>query len=398
VSEGVDALVVGAGVAGAASAYFLARAGLTVVLLDAEGPAAGASGQNPGFLWLQTKTPGPAMALGRYGRQRMQRLAEEIGDFGFRPCGGLILVRDEALLDVAHRFAADRRRAGLPVDWLDREETQDRLPAIGPDVRGALWCPEDAYQETHRLVPLLAAKARALGARLETGRPVAAVEVSGSRVAGVRLADGSRLEAPLVVVAAGPESPALVEPLGVSLPLQTIRFEAFATEPAPFLLGPVVCGQAVMRLLAWSPEDAAAVAAAYEGGETPPDGPGFTEQLAQAADGRLRGGCAFVEGTRDARPSLAGLGLAGSILPRNLPAAAALAVERIWAAIVAAPADGLPVIDAAAGPEGLILNCGHFFGNLAGVPSGEAVAALALGRPPPFDTTSLAASRLNAQP
>src|SRR4051794_32089756 len=125
-----DVIVVGAGIAGAASACYLAGAGLDVTLVERERPAAGASGRNPGFLWMQTKTPGPAMTLARRGRTFMTTLASELDDFGFRPCGGMILVRDERLLEVAARFVLDRRAAGLEVELIDRAAVRDLVPLV----------------------------------------------------------------------------------------------------------------------------------------------------------------------------------------------------------------------------------------------------------------------------
>ena len=58
-----DVVVVGAGIAGAAAAYFLTEAGHSVELIDAERPGFGASGRNPGFHWLQTKAAGPQMRM-----------------------------------------------------------------------------------------------------------------------------------------------------------------------------------------------------------------------------------------------------------------------------------------------------------------------------------------------
>src|SRR5262245_60161694 len=120
----VDVLVVGCGVAGAATAYFAAKAGLKVALVEAERPAHGASGRNPGFLWLQTKSPGTAMDFSIGGRQFSDELARELPDFGFRACGGLLTYRDEEFADTARAFARDRCAAGLQVAHLDGQEAR----------------------------------------------------------------------------------------------------------------------------------------------------------------------------------------------------------------------------------------------------------------------------------
>lgn len=63
-----DVLVIGAGIAGAATAYHLSKAGMSVRLVEARQPAWGASGRNPGFLWLQTKLKGLSMEFSLAGR------------------------------------------------------------------------------------------------------------------------------------------------------------------------------------------------------------------------------------------------------------------------------------------------------------------------------------------
>src|SRR5690606_25714944 len=70
------ALVVGAGVAGAATALELARAGFAVTLLEAERPAFGASGRNPGFLFLVGKQSGLPLEFAQAGRDHQAALAE----------------------------------------------------------------------------------------------------------------------------------------------------------------------------------------------------------------------------------------------------------------------------------------------------------------------------------
>ena len=87
-----DVLVIGAGIAGAATAYHLSKAGMSVCLVEARQPAWGASGRNPGFLWLQTKPKGLSMEFSLAGRGFAEELAAQLPEYGFRACGGLIPV------------------------------------------------------------------------------------------------------------------------------------------------------------------------------------------------------------------------------------------------------------------------------------------------------------------
>lgn len=389
-----DAIVVGGGIAGASCARYLAAAGLNVRLIDRSEPGSGASGRNPGFLWLQTKSHGPQMELALAGRRFADRLAEELEEFAFRPCGGLILIRDERLLSLAESFLADRATAGLPVRLLDRGELMALVPALGPRVRAAIWNPLDAHQDTRLLIRNLLSDARRRGAVVTPGCRAATLLVEEDRVLGVATERGERIEAAWTVLAAAHGSAALLEPLGIALPFAPMRLEAAETAPAPFRLDPVLAGQALFRHFAFVralPGYAEAVHAVEALAPTL----GFTEQVAQYPDGRLRFGCAFSMGSTDERATVAGQAMAGSILSENLPAMGSLAIEGAWAGTVWQTPDSLPIVDAATGVPGLAVTLGHVFGNLAGPICGAALAARITGSAAPIDLSPFALARLS---
>lgn len=373
-----DAVVVGAGLAGTATAWFLRAEGLHVALIDSVGPGGGASGRNPGFLWLQTKAAGQAMEVSLAARAFAEDFATDRGEASFRACGGLILFRDAACLPVAQAFVADRCAAGLPVRLLDRAEVADRVPQIGPQVSGAVWNPLDAHMDSAGFVRRLAAQFVAAGGVLMAPARVTSLVVEGARCSGVTLADGTRLAAGQVVMATGPFCNDLLGPVGLAVPFRPVRFEAAATAPAPFRLGPVLAGQALFRFFTPPGTDPAMIPADPSQAAWPDLG--FTEQVASMPDGSLQYGCAYQLGDPEDHATVAGQAIAGATLARNLPAMARLPVVRCWAGSVAMTADALPVLDADTGLPGLCLNLGHWFGNLAGAWSGRMVADAMLGR------------------
>ncbi len=390
-TESFDAVVIGAGIAGTASAAELCRAGFRVALLDTHHPGWGASGRNPGFLWLQTKAAGLAMDFSLACRGYAETLAGELPDFGFRASGGLIIFRDQAYEPVARAFAANRNAAGLAVSLLDRAALRDLCPELGPEVSGAVWNPLDAHQDTRLLVALLAERFRAGGGTVIAPAPVERILVAKGACCGVRLADGRELSSATVVVAAGPWSNRLLAPLGLMLPYRPTRFEAAETAPAPFRIGPVISGQSLFRFFA--PPGFAAETLPREATELIRPELGFTEQIASYPDGSLQFGCAYQVGSDLDRATVAGQAMACSILSRNVPAIAGLPITRQWAGIVAQTSDGLPVIDDTAGPDGLIINAGHFFGNLAGAFSGRLVRQLAMRQSMAYPVQGFALAR-----
>jgi glycine/D-amino acid oxidase-like deaminating enzyme len=377
-----DAIVVGAGIAGTASAYYLRQAGLSVALLDMHHPGWGASGRNPGFLWLQTKAAGLAMDFSLAARRFAETLATELPNFGFRASGGLITWREDNFEPVARAFVADRMAAGLPVSLLDGQALRDLCPDISPEMGGGVWNPLDAHQDTRLLLRHLADGFRNDGGRVVAPAQVESILSTGSTCRGVRLVDGTEIESRIVVVAAGPWSNLLLEPLGLGIDFKPTRFEAAETAPALFSIKPVISGQSLFRF--FTPPGINAASLPRHPTELLRPELGFTGQIASFPDGSLQFGCAYEIGSDDDRATVAGQAMACSILSLAFPAMASLPVVRQWAGIVAQTPDGLPVIDAASGPDGLILNTGHFFGNLAGAFSGRMVAQLTSGQEPAY--------------
>ena len=373
-----DAIVVGAGIAGASTAWFLRAEGLRVALVDTHAPGWGASGRNPGFLWLQTKAAGFSMAFSLRARSFAEGFARDLGDPSFRSCGGLILYRDAACKPVAQAFVADRQAAGLPVALLDRAEVASLVPEIGPEVSGAVWNPLDAHQNTAAFIAHLGQAFVAAGGTLMSGSKVVCLDVDGSRCRGVTLADGQRLQAAQVVLATGPFCNDLLQPHGLAVPFRPVRLEAAATAPAPFHLGPVLAGQALFRFFVPAGVDPATIPADATGRLWPDLG--FTEQMASLPDGSILLGCAYEVGNTGDHATVAGQAIALATLCRNVPALARLALQRVWAGSVALTADSLPVVDFDCGLDGLALNLGHWFGNLAGALSGRMLTEAIMGR------------------
>ncbi len=384
-SASPDTIIVGGGIVGAATAYFLARKGVRVHLLEAEEPGWGASGRNPGFQWLHTRKAGLQMRLGLAGRTLSDTLVEEIDDFEFRPCGGLIYFFDERLLPLFESFVAERRQAGLPTELLDAKAARGLCPALSEAVIGASWNPLDAHQDTRKLVGALVEAARRHGAIVRPGARVDALLMNGQRCIGVQTGDES-IGAGTVVLAAGAWTPKLMEPQGVAVPITAMRLQVAETEPAPFRFGPLLYGPTALKQYAFIRD-----LPDYTGaGTTHPleavcDGIEFLELAVQRADGRLLLGCPMDFPGLDDRPTVGGLALTLAVLAESLPPVRSLAVERVWAGLLPQTADALPILGPVPGIDGLMLNAGHVFGNLAGPLSGKLVAQALTGEMPDFD-------------
>jgi glycine/D-amino acid oxidase-like deaminating enzyme len=377
-------IVVGGGIVGCATAYFAARQGCSVVLVEREQCGFGASGRNPGFVWLHCRNPGFALEISRAGRRLYTHLVHELpGGFEFRAEGGLIYFNTAAQGTVFEEFVAARRQDGLDIELIDGAEVRRMVPPIRADVLGASFCAEDAQINTPQVVRALVAGAREHGAHVHEGTAAEELLFSGDRVAGVRTADG-RLEADAVVLAAGAWSNELLGGVGLQLPIGAERLQVVGTDPLPMAIEPVVYGPLATKqytlfrdLPSWSDE-------LFEAPYERELGIEMLQLVAQRASGELLMGCPmdYPPGV-DMRPTLAGLHATARAIGEDFPGLVNAPVSRVWAGALPYTADMLPVIGEAR--PGLIVASGHVFGNSAGPMTGLLIAQLIQGLEPDLD-------------
>lgn len=377
-------VVVGGGIVGCATAYFAAREGLDVTLLEREQVAFGASGRNPGFVWLHCRNPGFALQVSRAGRRLYPQLLEELPErFEFRAEGGLIYFNTPEQGRVFEEFVAARRADGLEIELVDGAEVRRLVPPIREDVLGASFCAEDAQINAPTVVRALAAGARREGAVVREGVGVEGLMTSGDEVVGVRT-DGGDVEADAVVVAAGAWSTALLASTGVDVPIGAERLQVIATHPLPMRIRPVVYGPLATKqyllfrdLPSWHP---GLFRAPYESEH----GIEMLQLVSQRANGEVLLGCPMdYPPELDLRPTLSGLGATAQAVSADFPGLVDAPIDRVWAGVLPYTTDMAPVIDEAA--PGLFVASGHVFGNAAGPMTGRLITQLIQGRQPDID-------------
>ncbi|HZU19813.1 MAG TPA: FAD-dependent oxidoreductase [Gaiellaceae bacterium] len=385
-------VVVGGGIVGCATAYYAARDGADVTLVEREHVAFGASGRNPGFVWLHCRNPGIALELSLASRRLYPELVEELPeDFGFLPNGGLIYFTAPEQRDVFAEFVEARRRDGLEMELLDGADVRRLVPPIREDVLGASFCPLDAQIDTPRFVRALAAGARAQGAKIREGISVTGLRRDGDRVAGVDTSDGA-IAADTVVVAAGAWTPPLLETVDVEVKIGGERLQVLSTEPLPRMIEPLVYGPLATKQYALFRDlpsyDVADFTAPYE------DEADIELLLlaSQRATGEILLGCPMdYPAELDQRPTFAGLAAIVHGFELDFPGLRNVPISRMWAGLLPYTSDTLPIIDASI--DGLVIASGHVYGNSAGPITGKLVAQLVTGREPEIDLHECALDR-----
>lgn len=228
-----DVLVIGSGIIGAATAYFAARAGLSVTVLERDLPASGTTSRCEGNILVSDKELGPELALTRFSLDLWKgELAEHGHRWEFEAKGGIIVASRESSLASLERFSASQRDFGIVAERLDAAGLRELEPHVTDRALGAAFYPEDSQVQ-----PILAATgllrlARDLGARLEVRTAVTGFLRDGDRVTGVRTPRGD-FSAAHVVNATGTWAGQLAGMAGVNVPVRPRRGFVLVTEPLP---------------------------------------------------------------------------------------------------------------------------------------------------------------------
>ena len=412
-----EVLVIGGGVIGACTAYYLARSGASVTLLEEHrvgGPMAASYGNigllvpshsrpvaEPGVLgrglrWLfDAESPlyirprwdldlarwllrfraacaAPRCAAAEPVVYRWQRASQELyaelaaelpPEVDYERKGGLFLYREQQEWEAAAAAARREREAGLDAAPVEPDQLRALLPGLQPEVVGAV-----RYRQDGRLIPgafvrALAAAAARLGAVVHEQTAVFALERTGARVTAVRTSRGT-MRPRTTVLATGFLSPRLGRDAGLRVPVQPAKGYSITVRR------PATCPEIPLHFHA-------------ERVVLTPFGP---DRM------RIGGTLELAGGDRSVNPRrLAAIRRAP---PRYLTGMEELEILEIWRGMRPLSADSLPILGRPRGLDNLLLATGHgMIGISLGPATGKVMAELALGRPPSLELDLFRADR-----
>lgn len=294
-------------------------------------------------------------------------IEEEKLECGYRRAGYYEVCMTESGLEAVKQEAAFVGRYGFETQVLSGDQMRRREPRLGERIAGGVFYSQAATLNPHRFATELAARARRFGAALCTGKAVGEVVLEGGRARGVRTSDGERLEADAVVLATGAYSVSVVRRLGLKLPLEPAKGyhrDAVAKATEPLLREACVLAE---RLVFCTPMGA------------------FT---------RFAGTLEF-SGVNDVirRPRLEQLTRAALEYFPNLPP---FEIVSEWCGLRPCLPDGLPAVGAVERYPGLYIATGHAMAGLTlGPVSGKLVAELILEGAPSLDIRALRPERFS---
>lgn len=213
-------VISGAGIIGASIAYHLAQRGAQVTILEKSRPGSGATRNS--FAWLNApKLPQAYYQLNLMGMLGWRRLCTEIGGELQIQWGGSVQWAPPGPGVAALRKKADQfEQWGYPISMVDQAEFTRLLPDIHPGSFGAAAYSslEGTVDPMHALVVILH-KAQSFGVKVEYPCEVTGLDMNGDRVRGVQTTRGP-MEADVVVLASGVDTPRLAQMAGVAVPLK----------------------------------------------------------------------------------------------------------------------------------------------------------------------------------
>jgi len=364
-----DAIVIGAGIVGAACAHALAREGMRVLVLDARYPAGGSTAAGMGHLVVMDDSPGQ-LALTSLSTTLWHELAAELpADVEYEACGTIWVATDDEQLDAVqtkHRLYAER---GIASDVLDARALARLEPNLRSGLAGGLLVPGDGVLYQPRMTLWLLERARDAGAEVRSGCRV-------DRITERAVHCGDEiLCADVIVNAAGADAPSLTP----ELPIVPRKGHLAITDRYPGF----VRHQLVELGYLASAHTMTTESVAFN------VQPRATQQVLVGSSRELVGW--------DASTNRRVLARMLARAAEFMPALASLSVIRTWTGFRPATPDKLPLIGAWPVTPGLWIATGHEgLGITTSVGTARVLADLVMGRTPPIDATAFAPTRVLA--
>ncbi len=226
-----EVVVIGGGVSGLSSAWWLAQQGADVVVLEKGVVGWEASGRNGGGLGHRAHDP-PVTPLATKALQLWPEMHERLGyptEHIQGRCRVALTERQMESCVAGHEMCL---KAGVPSYLMDPQEIKELVPVVNPDVVGGVMAPTEGKTNPQRVVQAYAWAIQDHGGRIYQHTTATGFQMSGGKVTVVETNRGE-IECDFVVSAAGPQTGLLAEMVGAFVPVSPARVEIIVTAPIP---------------------------------------------------------------------------------------------------------------------------------------------------------------------
>ncbi len=340
-SKTADVIIIGSGVIGCATAYYLAKKGTSVIVLDKdENIGNGGSARNGGGVRQSGRDP-RELPLAMYAVNNLwPTLSEELGvNVEYHKEGNLRLGKTEHHLEILQGLTDRATACGLDVRMIDGAEVRAINPYLSDEVIGASWCATDGHANPLMTTLGYYRAARSLGVQFYTGEEVTELQTIKGKARRV-ITKKNVFEGEKIIVAAGYESRWILESVGIDIPMSKDLIEALVTE-AEAQMFPQMLGTADADFYGHQTDHGSFVFGGASGFETVNKDNGHNMTSSITAPCICRG------------------------IMKYIPKLANAKIVRTWAGYEDVSADGVPVLGEIKEIPGLITACaftGHGFG------------------------------------
>lgn len=225
-----DVCVIGAGVMGLATAYYLLKYGKTVAVLEKGEVGSGASSSCDDMILMQSKKPGIALTLAMESLDMYKELPLELdADIGFLTLGGMVIIEDEKQLKIMEDFVKQQVSYGLDVEIVDRDVLFKKQPHVAGYMIASTYSPSDSQVNPLLLMRALLRKGLNMGMDIFRSTPVQEIKQSGDHWI-VKGKNEVSVECDSIVIAAGAWSGQIGDLLGIDIPIRPIKGQIAITE------------------------------------------------------------------------------------------------------------------------------------------------------------------------
>ena len=343
-----EVIIVGGGVVGNAAAYYLAKRGVEVIVLEgSDSIGHGGSSRNGGGV-RQSGRDVRELPYAIYGIKNIwPTLSEELGvDVEYVRKGNLRLGLNEDHIKILEGLTANAQGLGLDVTMVSAEEVKDICPHLSDQVVGASWCPTDGHANPMKTTLAYFKRARELGVTFISGAKVTAIKKIRGKARQVVVEDGTIFEGEHIILAAGYESRFVADSVGINIPMYPYFGSAIVTEAQPKMFD-IMLGVATAEIYGHQCAHGSFVFGSGTGLE-PTKKPDMDDLKLMSLEGsaNCRGIMKYVPKLKDAK------------------------IVRTWGGWMDMTPDGVPVISPVEEVPGLIIACGmcgHGFGTAPAV-------------------------------
>ena len=215
-----DIVVIGGGIIGAAIAYYGAKAGLEITVLEKNELASGTSSRCDGNILAIDKDPGFDSQMSLKSQQLVHELSKELEQpFEYRNPGSILVCENDEEMEAAHKWVQQQKGAGLDFRMLDRSDLKNESKYFADDLYGGLECKTDSTVNPYMFTFSMFHRAQELGAMVHIRTEVTNVAKNPSGQFAIETTNG-KFTANKVVNACGVWAPFIGEMLEVTIPIK----------------------------------------------------------------------------------------------------------------------------------------------------------------------------------